>query len=124
VVKNASAKKPPRRARRKAVPMKLVTLLAELDGEKCMNFDMYSTRLLALARNARFSKISTTKVCITTKLPILVSVICHDVYFIIQFTFICYHKEKNCYLHTKFRMLLSKPSYNIIIATSKHLKGM
>jgi len=36
VVKKASARKPPSRARRKAVPMKLVTTLAELDGEKCM----------------------------------------------------------------------------------------
>lgn len=62
MVKKASDKKPPRRARRKAVPMKLVTMLAEVDGEKCMNFDKYNTRLLALARKARFSSISTTKV--------------------------------------------------------------
>lgn len=59
MVKYASDKKPPRRARRKAVPMKLVTMLAELDGEKCMNLRRYSTRLLALARYAKFSSIST-----------------------------------------------------------------
>lgn len=62
VVKKASARKPPRRARRNAVPMKLVTIFAELDGVKCMNLDRYNTRLLAFARNARFSRISTTKI--------------------------------------------------------------
>ena len=62
VLKNASARKPPRIARRKAVPMKLVTMLEELDGEKCMNVDMYKTRLLALAIYARFSNTSTATV--------------------------------------------------------------
>lgn len=50
MVKKLSAKKPPRSARRKAVPMKSVTVFAAFDGEKCMNFERYSTRLLALAR--------------------------------------------------------------------------
>lgn len=61
-MKNASARNPPSRARRKAVPIKLVTMLAELDGEKCMNLDKYSTRLLAFARYARFSRTSTTTI--------------------------------------------------------------
>lgn len=34
---------------KKANPMKFVTMLAAFDGEKCMNFERYSTRLLALA---------------------------------------------------------------------------
>ena len=38
--------------------MKSVTMLAEVDGEKCINLDRYKTRLLALARNARFSNTS------------------------------------------------------------------
>jgi hypothetical protein len=59
-VKKASDRKPPRRARRNAVPMKFVTVVADLEGEKCMNCIRYVTRLLAFARNARFSKISTT----------------------------------------------------------------
>jgi hypothetical protein len=59
-VKKASDRKPPRRARRKAVPMKFVTLLAALEGEKCMYCDRYNTKLLAFAKNARFSNISTT----------------------------------------------------------------
>jgi len=59
-VKKASDKKPPRRARRKAVPMKFVTLLADFEGDMCMYCLRYSTKLLALARNARFSNISTT----------------------------------------------------------------
>lgn len=62
MVKKASDKKPPRRASRNAVPMKLVTMFAELDGEKCINFDRYNTRLLALARYAKFSSTSTTVV--------------------------------------------------------------
>lgn len=37
MVKTASDRKPPSRARRKAVPMKLVTVVAETDGERCMN---------------------------------------------------------------------------------------
>lgn len=63
VVRKESARKPPRTARRKAVPMKLVTMLAEVDGEKCVNFDRYRTRLLALARYARFSNTSTAATC-------------------------------------------------------------
>lgn len=59
-MRKASDKKPPRRARRKAVPMKLVTLLADFEGDMCMYFLRYNTRLLALARYARFSNISTT----------------------------------------------------------------
>jgi len=59
-VKNASDKKPPSKARRKAVPMKFVTLLADFDGEKCIYFLRYNTKLLAFARNARFSNTSTT----------------------------------------------------------------
>lgn len=58
MVINASARNPPRIARRKVVPMKLVTMLAYVDGEKCINLDRYKTRLLALARNARFSNTS------------------------------------------------------------------
>lgn len=59
-MKNASDKNPPRRARRKAVPMKFVTLFADFEGEKCMFFLKYNTKLLAFARNERFSNISTT----------------------------------------------------------------
>lgn len=59
-MKNASDKKPPSRARRKAVPMKFVTLFADFDGEKCMYSLRYNTKLLAFARYARFSNISTT----------------------------------------------------------------
>lgn len=40
--------------------MKLVTSLADFEGEKCMYFLRYNTKLLAFARNARFSNISTT----------------------------------------------------------------
>ena len=58
--KNASERKPPRRAKRKAVPMKLVTSFADFDGDKCMYSLRYNTRLLAFARYARFSNISTT----------------------------------------------------------------
>lgn len=36
VGKKASERKPPRRARKKAVPMKLVTEFEDLDGLKCM----------------------------------------------------------------------------------------
>jgi len=39
--------------------MKLVTMLAELEGEKCINLERYKTRLLAFARYARFSNTST-----------------------------------------------------------------
>lgn len=39
--------------------MKLVTVFADLEGERCINFFRYSTKLLAFARNARFSSIST-----------------------------------------------------------------
>lgn len=60
MVKKASDKKPPRRARRKAVPMKLVTEFADSDGERCMYSDKYSTKLLAFAKYAKFSKTSTT----------------------------------------------------------------
>jgi len=35
-VKNASDRKPPRRARRKAVPMKFVTVFADFEGDMCM----------------------------------------------------------------------------------------
>jgi len=35
-VRKASDKKPPRRARRKAVPMKLVTVFADVEGDMCM----------------------------------------------------------------------------------------
>lgn len=42
------------------MPMKLVTSFADLDGEKCMYSLRYNTRLLAFARYARFSNISTT----------------------------------------------------------------
>jgi len=58
-VKKASARNPPRIASRKAVPMKLVTIMAELEGEKCINLERYKTRLLAFARYARFSNTST-----------------------------------------------------------------
>lgn len=58
-MKKASARNPPRIASRKAVPMKLVTMLAELEGEKCINLERYKTRLLAFARYARFSNTST-----------------------------------------------------------------
>jgi hypothetical protein len=58
-VKKASARNPPRIASRKAVPMKLVTMLAELDGEKCINLERYKTRLLAFEIYARFSNTST-----------------------------------------------------------------
>jgi hypothetical protein len=58
-VKKVSARKPPRRAKRKDVPMKFVTLLADLDGDKCIYSDKYITKLLAFARYARFSNIST-----------------------------------------------------------------
>lgn len=53
--------------------MKLVTILAEVDGEKCMNLDRYSTRLLALARKARFSSISTTNVFNRKRLEMFMS---------------------------------------------------
>lgn len=59
----ASARNPPRIARRKDVPMNSVTMLAEVDGEKCINLDRYKTRLLALARYARFSNTSAAGVC-------------------------------------------------------------
>jgi hypothetical protein len=59
-VKNASDKKPPSKARRKAVPMKFVTLFADFEGEKCIFFLRYNTKLLAFAKNARFSNTSTT----------------------------------------------------------------
>lgn len=48
--------------------MKLVTMLAELDGEKCINLDRYKTRLLALARYARFSNTSTAMICDVEKI--------------------------------------------------------
>lgn len=64
VVMKESARKPPRRARRKAVPMKLVTILAETDGGKCMNLAKYSTRLLAVAKYAMFSNTSTADIMI------------------------------------------------------------
>jgi len=35
-VKTASDKKPPRRARMKAVPMKFVTVFADFEGDMCM----------------------------------------------------------------------------------------
>lgn len=57
--KKASERKPPRRARRKAVPMKALTSLDDLNVDMCMNFLRYNTRLLAFAKNARFSNIST-----------------------------------------------------------------
>lgn len=50
--------------------MKLVTMLAEVDGEKCFNLDMYNTRLLAVARYARFSNTSTPMVCHVGKIEI------------------------------------------------------
>lgn len=59
VERKASEKKPPRRASRKAVPMKALTSLAALDSEKCMNSVKYVTKLLAFAKNARFSSTST-----------------------------------------------------------------
>ena len=40
--------------------MKFVTLFADLDGDKFIYFDKYITKLLAFARNAKFSIISTT----------------------------------------------------------------
>jgi len=40
--------------------MKFVTLLADFDGAKCIYFLRYDTKLLAFARNARFSNNSTT----------------------------------------------------------------
>lgn len=61
-MKKASERKPPSKAKKNPVPIKLVTILAEFDGEKCINFDKYSTRLLAFARNARFSSTSTTEI--------------------------------------------------------------
>nr|GLL32025.1 hypothetical protein Itr_chr07CG16330 [Ipomoea trifida] len=60
VVKKASAKKPPRSASIKAVPMKVVTELADCEGEKCMCCERYNTKLLAFAKNAKFSNTSTT----------------------------------------------------------------
>lgn len=62
VVKKASAKNPPRRAKKNAVPMKAVTALAAPDGENPIFVDRYKTRLLAFAKNARFSKTSTTRI--------------------------------------------------------------
>lgn len=59
-MKKASARNPPRIASRKDVPMKLVTMLAEVEGEKCINLERYKTRLLAFARYAKFSNTSTT----------------------------------------------------------------
>lgn len=41
--------------------MKLVTMFAELDGEKRINFERYNTRLLALARYTGFSSTSTVE---------------------------------------------------------------
>jgi len=40
--------------------MKLVTSFADFDGDMCMYSLRYSTRLLAFAKYARFSNISTT----------------------------------------------------------------
>lgn len=59
VEKKASARKPPRRARRKAVAMKAVTSLEDLASDMCMKVFRYNTKLLAFAKNARFSNIST-----------------------------------------------------------------
>jgi len=59
-VRNASDKKPPRRARRNDVPIKLVTLLADLEGDIYIYSFKYKTKLLAFAKYARFSNISTT----------------------------------------------------------------
>lgn len=58
-MKKASDKKPPRSARKKAVPMKFVTALADFANGKCMYAVKYLTRLLAFARNAKFSSTST-----------------------------------------------------------------
>jgi hypothetical protein len=49
-VKNASDKKPPRRARRNDVPIKFVTLLADFEGDICIYSLRYKTKLLALAK--------------------------------------------------------------------------
>ena len=42
------------------MPMKLVTVFADWEGEKCMCLDMYNTKLLAFAKYAKFSSVSTT----------------------------------------------------------------
>lgn len=42
--------------------MKLVTLFADFEGDMCMYCLRYNTKLLALAKNARFSNISATKI--------------------------------------------------------------
>ena len=60
VVKKASDKKPPSSASRNAVPIKFVTAFADPDGVKCMYCARYNTKLLAFARNAKFSNTSTT----------------------------------------------------------------
>lgn len=70
-MKKASARNPPRIASKKAVPIKLVTMLAEAEGEKCINLERYKTRLLAFARYARFSNTSTA---IEKKFSIMLSI--------------------------------------------------
>lgn len=46
--RNESARKPPRRERRKAVPMKSVTILADAALGKCMVPPKYVTKLTAI----------------------------------------------------------------------------
>lgn len=59
-MRNASDKKPPSRASRNDVPIKFVTLLADFEGDICIYSFKYKTKLLAFAKYARFSNISTT----------------------------------------------------------------
>lgn len=60
----ASDKKPPRSARRNAVPINVVTWLADFAGENPIYFLKYITKLLAFAKNAKFSNTSTPAIIV------------------------------------------------------------
>lgn len=61
-MKKASERKPPSRARKKPVPMKLVTVMEARAGVKCMKPSKYLTKLLPHATCAKFSSTSTAAV--------------------------------------------------------------
>ena len=59
---NASDIYPPKRGSKNEVPMKFVTVLADLASEKCMYWLKYVTKFDAFAKNTRFLKTSATAV--------------------------------------------------------------